>query len=57
MQESKEIAPHITTKEELDALYKNIKESLDEKERPDQDKIDSFSKLCTTMVEKRRQIS
>jgi len=25
MQESKEICPHITTKEELDALYKNIK--------------------------------
>ena len=25
MQESKEIGPHITTREELDALYKNIK--------------------------------
>jgi len=24
MQESKEIGPHITTKEELDALYRNI---------------------------------
>lgn len=24
MQESKEIGPHVTTKEELDALYKNI---------------------------------
>lgn len=24
MQESKEAGPHITTKEELDALYKNI---------------------------------
>ncbi|MEI6117783.1 MAG: hypothetical protein WCP92_00535 [bacterium] len=27
MQESKEIGPHITTKEELDALYKNIQTS------------------------------
>lgn len=24
MQESKEMGPHVTTKEELDALYKNI---------------------------------
>jgi hypothetical protein len=32
MQESKEIGPHVTTREELDALYKNIKKSLSEKE-------------------------
>lgn len=31
MQESKEIGPHITTKEELDALYKNIQTSVTEK--------------------------
>ena len=28
MQESKEIGPHITTREELDALYKNIQTSV-----------------------------
>lgn len=32
MQESKEIGPHITTKEELDALYRNIQKSVIEKE-------------------------
>ena len=30
--ESKEIGPHITTKDELDALYKNIQTSVSEKE-------------------------
>lgn len=33
MQESKEIGPHITTREELDALYKNIQESVDDEDR------------------------
>ena len=32
MQESKEIGPHITTREELDALYKNKKIDSTEKE-------------------------
>ncbi|MCX6823996.1 MAG: hypothetical protein NT085_02620 [candidate division SR1 bacterium] len=32
MQESKEISPHITTKEELDALYKNIQTSAPQNE-------------------------
>lgn len=32
MQESKEIGPHITTKEELDALYKNIQTTISEQE-------------------------
>ncbi|EKD24923.1 MAG: hypothetical protein ACD_80C00145G0057 [uncultured bacterium (gcode 4)] len=32
MQESKEIGPHITTKEELDALYKNIQKSVDDED-------------------------
>ena len=32
MQESKEIGPHITTKDELDALYKNIQTSVSEHE-------------------------
>ena len=45
MQESKEIGPHITTKAELDALYRNVKESLGESERTDQDKIDIFSDI------------
>jgi hypothetical protein len=30
MQESKEIGPHITTREELDALYRNIQTSVSE---------------------------
>lgn len=33
MQESKEIGPHITTREELDALYKSIQVTLSEKEK------------------------
>jgi len=32
MQESKEIGPHITTKEELDALYRNKKEEVSKDE-------------------------
>ena len=32
MQESKEMGPHITTKEELDALYKDIQKSSTENE-------------------------
>ncbi|MCX6824670.1 MAG: hypothetical protein NTY80_00455 [candidate division SR1 bacterium] len=32
MQESKEIGPHITTREELDALYKNIQKPRKEDE-------------------------
>lgn len=35
MQESKEIAPHITTKEELDALYKK-KQNPEEEEKEKQ---------------------
>lgn len=35
MQESKEIGPHITTREELDALYKNIQETSAEREDAD----------------------
>ncbi len=41
MQESKEMGPHITSKEELDALYKNKKKSDSEEETgilPDKDK-------------------
>ena len=34
MQESKEKAPHLTTKEELDALYKNIV-NPEKKEEPE----------------------
>ncbi len=33
MQESKDIYPHITTREELDALYKSIQISLSEKKQ------------------------
>jgi hypothetical protein len=36
MQESKEIGPHITTRDELDALYKNIQISTPEKENTDE---------------------
>ena len=32
MQESKEIGPHITTREELDALYKNIQKSVSDED-------------------------
>lgn len=35
MQESKEIGPHITTREELDALYKSIQTSLSEEDQND----------------------
>lgn len=32
MQESKEIGPHVTTKEEFDALYRNIGKKTSEDE-------------------------
>ena len=32
MQESKEIGPHITTREELDNLYKNIQKPIAEED-------------------------
>lgn len=36
MQESKEIGSYITTKEELDALYKSIQKTTTKKEKTDE---------------------
>ena len=42
MQESKETGNYITTKEELDALYKSIQKTTTEKEKTD--KIETTNK-------------
>ena len=42
MQESKEIGPHITTREELDALYRKKQDSVKEDKSPEDKETDDL---------------